>query len=69
MVVISAASLQLSWTRLVGSLKTYLGSSYLAPEMVIALVNNLNTSGRVETKANQMGHQTSFIIAESEVSI
>jgi hypothetical protein len=69
MVGISAVSLQLSWTRLVGSLKTYLGSSYLAPEMIIGLLNNLNTSGRVKTKVNQMENQTSFIIAESEVSI
>ena len=66
---LSAAALQLSWTRLVGSLRTYLGSSYLAPEMLTALVNNLNTFQRVKTKTNQMKNRTSFIIAESQVSI
>ena len=66
---LSAAALQLSWTRLLGSLRTYLGSSYLAPEMLTALVNNLNTLERVKTKTNQMENRTSFIVAESQVSI
>lgn len=69
-VVLPTAAIQLSRIRLVGSLKTNLGSSYLAPGMLNRPIKKMNKCEMItESQKIRQKSRTPFIIAESQISI